>query len=86
MSHDDYPDGTLQGWANTPVSIPREVATTTRISCGARGLYVYLLTREDGAEMTPAAVAGELNESLPKVNGWWVELKSAGLITSAGGR
>jgi hypothetical protein len=84
MSQDDYPKGTLQGWANAPVSVPREIAANTRLSSGARGLYVYLLTREEGAEMTPAALAAELSDTLPKVNGWWVELKSAGLITSAG--
>ena len=86
MSHEDFPTGTLQGWTNAPVSIPREVAADTRMSCGARGLYAYLLTREEGAEMTPAALAEELSDSLPKINGWWVELKSAGLLTSEGGR
>jgi hypothetical protein len=86
MSHDDHPKGTLQGWANAPVSVPREIATNDRITCGALGLYVYMLTREEGAEMTPAALAEERNESLPKVNGWWVELRSAGLITAEGGR
>ncbi|MFK0015766.1 hypothetical protein [Streptomyces sp. NPDC091027] len=86
MSHDDYPQGTLQGWANAPISVPREVATSITISRPAVGLYVYLLTRDEGAPMTTAAVAEELNTPLPQVNSWWVELKSAGLITSAGGQ
>ncbi|MEU7278671.1 hypothetical protein AB0A69_07755 [Streptomyces sp. NPDC045431] len=86
MSHEDFPTGTLQGWANAPVSVPREIATDHRLTTGARGLYLYLLTREEGAEMTPAALASELPDSLPKINGWWVELRSAGLITAAGGQ
>ncbi|WP_063728964.1 hypothetical protein [Streptomyces sp. RTd22] len=86
MSHEDYPAGPLQGWANAPVSVPREIATDTRISSGARGLYLYLLTRGEGAEMTPVALAEELPDSLPKINGWWTELKSVGLITPEGGR
>ncbi|WP_179166610.1 hypothetical protein [Streptomyces sp. CB03238] len=86
MSHEDFPTGTLQGWASAPVSVPREVATDRRLSTGARGLYLYLLTREEGAEMTPAALAGELPDSLPKINGWWVELRAAGLITAASGQ
>jgi hypothetical protein len=86
VSHDDYPAGALQGWANAPISVPREIATDVRLSTGARGLYLYLLTREEDAEMAPAVVASELPDSLPKINGWWVELRSAGYITTAGGR
>ncbi|MGD6750324.1 hypothetical protein [Streptomyces sp. BH105] len=84
MSYEDHPDGPLQGWADAPVSVPREIATDSRLSTGARGLYLYLLTRQDDAEMTPAALAGELPDSLPKINTWWIELRSVGLITPAG--
>ncbi|MET9119965.1 hypothetical protein [Streptomyces sp. NPDC004528] len=86
MSTDDYPKGTLNAWPDAPISIPREIANSRTLSRGAVGLYVYLLTRPDDAPLTTAALAEELPVSLPQINTWYVELKSAGLIVAAGGR
>ncbi|MFD6934627.1 hypothetical protein ACFWAP_00530 [Streptomyces goshikiensis] len=86
MNHDDdYPQGRLHGWPDAPVSIPRDIASSTTLSRAAVGLYAYLLTRDADAPLTTAALADELDAPLPQVNSWYIELKSAGMIT-AGGR
>lgn len=86
MSAETHPKGWLTGWPDAPVSIPREIAANPRISRAAVGLYAYLLTREEGAVLSAAALADELGVPLPQVNTWYVELKSAGLIVSGGDR
>jgi hypothetical protein len=69
---------------NAPVQIDRELALDDRLSLGGRGLYLYLVAREEAGEEISISMLADVTGSdrVADLERWFHELIACGYLAS----